>query len=343
MAAGRLSIGVRARPWTGSRPGDSRGGPGRLRHRDRERGRPAPGVRDRGRARFRGARRAARALRALPHRTRARLAVGPAGQRPLPIGVPEEAATAHRGLAGPARGEGRGTRPRGETGAVRRPAAVPAPPGGPRPRRTPRRGPPPAHRRRTPSSPWHDGGPTPAVETQREALTVWQPFGDDLLATGCARPRTGEVLAHAPDPDWLAHGRGPARPLPAARRGAHPSAPSTATPRRTWASCAVPWRGRRRTAAGRAPARPAAARGAVHGAPTRPARLAPATGPSPAARPPQAALASRHALAQLMLRRLADLPAARRASRTCTRSSPSDRGRETGTAGLPAGAARTAR
>ncbi|WP_449352961.1 hypothetical protein [Streptomyces shaanxiensis] len=46
--------------------------------------------------------------------------------------------------------------------------------------------------------------PNTAVETQREALTVWQPFGDDLLAHWLRTAEEGEVLAHAPDPDWLA-------------------------------------------------------------------------------------------------------------------------------------------
>lgn len=46
--------------------------------------------------------------------------------------------------------------------------------------------------------------PNQAVETQREALTVWQPFGDDLLAHWLRTAEEGLVLAHAPDPDWLA-------------------------------------------------------------------------------------------------------------------------------------------
>ncbi|KUN58274.1 hypothetical protein AQJ46_43535 [Streptomyces canus] len=46
--------------------------------------------------------------------------------------------------------------------------------------------------------------PNRAVETQREALTVWQPFGDELLAHWLRTAEEGRVLAHAPDPGWLA-------------------------------------------------------------------------------------------------------------------------------------------
>ncbi|MFJ8188039.1 hypothetical protein [Streptomyces sp. NPDC096105] len=48
--------------------------------------------------------------------------------------------------------------------------------------------------------------PNAAVETQREALTVWQPFGDELLAHWLRTTRDGRVLALVPDADWLAHG-----------------------------------------------------------------------------------------------------------------------------------------
>ncbi|MCG7527449.1 hypothetical protein MHW47_23805 [Streptomyces sp. OfavH-34-F] len=46
--------------------------------------------------------------------------------------------------------------------------------------------------------------PAPAVETQREALAVWQPFGDELLAHWLSTARDGEVLALAPDAGWRA-------------------------------------------------------------------------------------------------------------------------------------------
>ncbi|MFF9488405.1 hypothetical protein [Streptomyces sp. NPDC014676] len=48
--------------------------------------------------------------------------------------------------------------------------------------------------------------PNAAVETQREALAVWQPFGDELLVHWLRTARDGRVLGLVPDADWLAHG-----------------------------------------------------------------------------------------------------------------------------------------
>jgi len=50
--------------------------------------------------------------------------------------------------------------------------------------------------------------PSAAVETQREALAVWQPFGDELLAhwLETAGGADGRVLELAPDEAWLARG-----------------------------------------------------------------------------------------------------------------------------------------
>ncbi|WP_328505349.1 hypothetical protein [Streptomyces sp. NBC_00391] len=48
--------------------------------------------------------------------------------------------------------------------------------------------------------------PNEAVETQREALAVWQPFGDELLVHWLRTARDGRVLELAPDADWLARG-----------------------------------------------------------------------------------------------------------------------------------------
>ncbi|MET7570258.1 hypothetical protein ABZT04_17400 [Streptomyces sp. NPDC005492] len=50
--------------------------------------------------------------------------------------------------------------------------------------------------------------PNAAVETQREALTVWQPFGDELLAhwLETAGGEDGRVLELAPDDGWLERG-----------------------------------------------------------------------------------------------------------------------------------------
>ncbi|WP_406120917.1 hypothetical protein [Streptomyces sp. NBC_00989] len=50
--------------------------------------------------------------------------------------------------------------------------------------------------------------PNAAVEAQREALGVWQPFGDELLAHWLETTdgADGRVLELAPDADWLARG-----------------------------------------------------------------------------------------------------------------------------------------
>ncbi|MEU6245799.1 hypothetical protein [Streptomyces sp. NPDC047024] len=48
--------------------------------------------------------------------------------------------------------------------------------------------------------------PNTAVEAQREALAVWQPFGDELLVHWLRTARDGRVLERAPDGDWLARG-----------------------------------------------------------------------------------------------------------------------------------------
>lgn len=48
--------------------------------------------------------------------------------------------------------------------------------------------------------------PNAAIETQREALAVWQPFGDELLVHWLRTARDGRVLELAPDADWLAGG-----------------------------------------------------------------------------------------------------------------------------------------
>ncbi|MEV0481229.1 hypothetical protein AB0I69_11570 [Streptomyces sp. NPDC050508] len=50
--------------------------------------------------------------------------------------------------------------------------------------------------------------PNAAVEAQREALAVWQPFGDELLVhwLETAGGEDGRVLELAPDADWLARG-----------------------------------------------------------------------------------------------------------------------------------------
>lgn len=48
--------------------------------------------------------------------------------------------------------------------------------------------------------------PNSAVETQREALAVWQPFGDELLAHWLETAVTGRVLDRVPDDAWQERG-----------------------------------------------------------------------------------------------------------------------------------------
>ncbi|MGW1408402.1 hypothetical protein [Streptomyces sp. NPDC002403] len=45
-----------------------------------------------------------------------------------------------------------------------------------------------------------------AVETQREALTIWQPFGDELLTHWLETAGTGRVLDRIPDDTWQERG-----------------------------------------------------------------------------------------------------------------------------------------
>ncbi|MFH8802371.1 hypothetical protein ACH4F6_22635 [Streptomyces sp. NPDC017936] len=63
--------------------------------------------------------------------------------------------------------------------------------------------------RRTVGDARHDLGrrrPSDAVETQREALAVWQPFGDELLAHWLETAGDGQVLTRTPDAGWHARG-----------------------------------------------------------------------------------------------------------------------------------------
>lgn len=48
--------------------------------------------------------------------------------------------------------------------------------------------------------------PNAAVETQREALSVWQPFGDELLAFWLETAGDGRVLDRVPDDTWRERG-----------------------------------------------------------------------------------------------------------------------------------------
>ncbi|WP_424641420.1 hypothetical protein [Embleya sp. AB8] len=51
--------------------------------------------------------------------------------------------------------------------------------------------------------------PKPAIEAMREALTVWNPFADELLALWLETvdDESGRVLSRVPDPDWQPRGR----------------------------------------------------------------------------------------------------------------------------------------
>ncbi|GAA3990128.1 hypothetical protein [Streptomyces plumbiresistens] len=48
--------------------------------------------------------------------------------------------------------------------------------------------------------------PNTAVETQREALAVWQPFGDELLVHWLETAEDGRVLTRTPDAAWVERG-----------------------------------------------------------------------------------------------------------------------------------------
>ncbi|MFJ2419216.1 hypothetical protein [Streptomyces brevispora] len=48
--------------------------------------------------------------------------------------------------------------------------------------------------------------PNAAVEAQREALVVWQPFGDELLVHWLRTEQDGQFLGIVPDAAWLAQG-----------------------------------------------------------------------------------------------------------------------------------------
>ncbi|MFI6944060.1 hypothetical protein ACIBI4_32805 [Streptomyces sp. NPDC050418] len=182
-------------------------------------------------------------------------------------------------------------------------------------------------------------GPNEAIESQREALTVWQPFADELLALWletAEHAETGDVLARVPDEDWYrraaallsryeelaathhrcAKRRGPKSNL-GIMRGAldETVAARTLTPRRLGLlRHAVASAVRKRGLPGS----------------TRHGELR-------AAQAQQAARPSHHALAQLVIRRLARLPQEAGVTDLAPLLAPVDAGEERDT-GLPAGA-----
>ncbi|MFF7160660.1 hypothetical protein ACFZBP_04570 [Streptomyces sp. NPDC008086] len=149
--------------------------------------------------------------------------------------------------------------------------------------------------------------PNAAVETEREALAVWQPFGDELLAHWLETARDGRVLELAPDTDWLTRG---AALLARYRRLAaeHTRCTKHLSPKQ---NLGILRGALEETVAGRPldARRLGLLRHAVEAMVRR--RGLPGSAPHSALRRQQArqaALPSHHALAQLMLRRLAELP-----------------------------------
>ncbi|KUO03443.1 hypothetical protein [Streptomyces caeruleatus] len=149
--------------------------------------------------------------------------------------------------------------------------------------------------------------PNAAVEAQREALSVWQPFGDELLVHWLRTARDGRVLELAPDADWLARGAD----LLARYRllaAEHTRCTKHRSPKH---NLGILRGALEETVAGRPldARRLGLLRHAVQSMVRR--RGLPGSAPHTALRRQQtrqAALPSHHALAQLMLRRLAELP-----------------------------------
>ncbi|WP_128431076.1 hypothetical protein [Streptomyces cyaneus] len=149
--------------------------------------------------------------------------------------------------------------------------------------------------------------PNTAVETQREALAVWQPFSDELLTHWLERAGDGRVLELAPDADWLARG---AALLDRYRllAAAHTRCTKHRDPKE---NLGILRGALEETVAGRPldARRLGLLRHAVRSMVRR--RGLPGSAPHTALRrrqAEQAALPSHHALAQLVLRRLAVLP-----------------------------------
>ncbi|MGW1612928.1 hypothetical protein ACWCQZ_26555 [Streptomyces sp. NPDC002285] len=149
--------------------------------------------------------------------------------------------------------------------------------------------------------------PSAAVETQREALAVWQPFGDEMLVHWLETARNGRVLELAPDADWLARA---AALLDRYRLLAadHTRCTKHRSPKQ---NLGILRGALEETVAGRPldARRLGLLRHAVDSMVRR--RGLPGSAPHTALRREQArqaALPSHHALAQLMLRRLAALP-----------------------------------
>ncbi|MEU9125336.1 hypothetical protein AB0C96_36825 [Streptomyces sp. NPDC048506] len=179
--------------------------------------------------------------------------------------------------------------------------------------------------------------PRAAVEAQREALTVWQPFADELLAHWLETAVDGRVLDRAPDQGWYRRGAALLdryRMLAAAhtRCGKH---------RNPKENVGILRGALEETVAGR-PLGPRRLGLLRHATPSMVRRRgAPGSEQHTALRgrqAAQAALPSHHALAQLVLRRLGDLPQGQGVTEVAPLVVPvtEEEHRETG---LPVGAA----
>ncbi|MBC9712979.1 hypothetical protein H9Y04_10400 [Streptomyces sp. TRM66268-LWL] len=183
-------------------------------------------------------------------------------------------------------------------------------------------------------------GPHEAVETQREALTVWQPYADELLALWLETaddPQSGTVLTRTPDEDW--HRR--AREL--LRRYETLAAQHTGSRKRRGAkgNLGILRAALGEVTAGRGPGprrlgllrHACASMVRKRGLPGSPRHAA-----LREEQARQAALPSHHALAQLVIRRLSGLPQDSGAEEIAPLVAPVDAA-EAHATGLPAGAA----
>ncbi|MCX5213598.1 hypothetical protein OG689_30750 [Kitasatospora sp. NBC_00240] len=179
--------------------------------------------------------------------------------------------------------------------------------------------------------------PHPAVEAMNEALAVWNPFADELLAHWLETASSGRVLARLPDDAW--HGRGAAlltryRELAAVHTRCRKH-------RRPKENQAVLCTALEEVVAGRTP--DARAFGLLqHAVDSMVAKRGlPGSAPHTALRDRQASVAARpthHALAQLVARRLSELPQDTGTPDIDTLSGPVTE-EEQRACGLPAGAA----